>query len=628
VCGIAGIWSFGPADRPVVERMAAEMTAALERRGPDAAGVWIDDRDPLALGHRRLAILDPGPRANQPMVYGDLVVTYNGELYNFRELRTELETAGARFATTSDTQVLAAAVSHWGAGRAIPRFRGMFALAVWDRRARSLCLARDPVGIKPLYYGWVDTHFVFASELKAITRVPGFARSINRDSLVPYLKYSCVPAPLSIFDGISKVRPAEMVTLGEDGRERTRTYGAGWQRPGRPAPAPEAGALEDHVQQLHAALTEAVRVQSVADVPLGCFLSGGIDSSLVAGVLQRLSPRPVKTFTIGFEERRFDEAVHARRVAAYLGTDHTETLVTERAMLDTVTELPAVFDEPFADSSQIATCILAKAARRGVKVALSGDGGDEVFGGYQRYARADRLWRWLRRPPLRMRTAAESVVRAGLARVGLGDRSPELRAGPAGRLLGVLAAGDYGTLYDRMISNCSAPGALLREPARPRWEDSRAPIEDRAQLMARDFATYLPDDILTKVDRASMSVGLEVRVPLLDVEFLECAAQGPPALAEKRPSKWIARCLLGQYLPLDLVTRPKHGFSVPLGTWLRGPLREWTEDLLAERQLRAGGVFEPSPVRQIWAAHLAGRPGLHHTRWDVLMFEAWRRAWC
>jgi asparagine synthase (glutamine-hydrolysing) len=623
VCGIAGIWSFGSADRGELARIAAGMTAALERRGPDATGLWLDDRDAVALGHRRLAILDPDPRSNQPMRYGDLVVTYNGELYNFRELRAELEAAGARFATASDTEVVAAALSHWGAGRALSRFRGMFALAAWDRRERSLCLARDVVGIKPLYFGWVGSHFVFASEPRAIASVPGFVRSINRDALVPYLRYSCVPAPLSIFDGIGKARPAEMITLGHDGRERTRAYATVGCRPPGPPGVPGTGALEEHVERLHGALTEAVRLHAVADVPVGCFLSGGVDSSLVAGALQRLSPRPIKTFTIGFEERWFDEAAHARRVADYLGTDHAETIVTERTLLDTVTELPLVYDEPFADSSQIVTCVLARAARRDVKVALSGDGGDEVFGGYQRYARADGLWRWLRRAPPGLRAAAAAAARAGLARV---DRGPALRAGRAGRLLGMLAAGDYETLYDRMISNCAAPDALLRAPA-PRWEPCRSAVEDRRQLMARDFATYLPDDILTKVDRASMSVGLEVRVPLLDVRFLDCVAQGPPGLVDLRPSKWIARRLLARYLPLDLVARPKHGFSVPLAKWLRGPLRDWTEDLLGARQLRAGGVFEASSIRQIWAAHLAGRPGLHHTLWDVLMFEAWRRAW-
>ncbi len=602
------------------------MTRALERRGPDATGVWTDERIGVALGHRRLAILDPAPRANQPMVYGNLVVTYNGELYNFRELRGQLETLGARFATTSDTEVVAAAVSHWGTGRAVSRFRGMFALAVWNRRDRSLSLARDPVGIKPLYYGWVNRHFVFGSELKAIARVPGFAGSINRHTLAPYLKYSYVPAPLSIFAGISKVRPAELITIGEDGQERSVAAGERRIRPGALGPA--TGCLQDHIGRLGSALTEAVRLQSVADVPVGCFLSGGTDSSLVTGVLQRLSSRPIKTFTIGFEERRFDEAAHARRIAAYLGTDHSEMIVTERAMLDTVAELPSVYDEPFADSSQIVTCMLAKAARRDVKVVLSGDGGDEVFGGYQRYARADWLWRWLRRPPRGLRAAAESALRAGLAQVGIGDQSPQLRAGPAGRLLGMLGAADYGTLYDRMISNCSAPDALLCRPATSGWEGDQVPMEGRTQLIARDFATYLPDDILTKVDRASMSVGLEVRVPLLDVGFLECAGQCPPSLVPRQPPKWIVRCLLRQYLPDDLTTRPKHGFSVPLGKWLRGPLREWAEDLLAEGPLRAGGVFEPAAVRRIWAAHLAGRAGLHHTLWDVLMLEAWRRTWC
>jgi asparagine synthase (glutamine-hydrolysing) len=628
MCGIAGIWSFGPLERDGLRTIAEDMTAALERRGPDAAGVWIDDRVGLALGHRRLAILDPAARADQPMVYGDVVVTYNGELYNFRDLRGALEGEGARFTTTSDTEVVAAAVRHWGAGPAIARFRGMFALAVWDRRDRTLCLARDPVGIKPLYYGWVGRCFGFGSELRALVRVPGFARSINRVTLGPYLKYSCVPAPLSVFDGIRKLRPGEMVTIGQDGTDRATAYAAGAGPPGAGEPAPQRAGLEAHIRRLGGALTEAVRLQSVADVPVGCFLSGGIDSSLVAGVLQRLSPRPIKTFTIGFEERRFDEAPRARRVAAHLGTDHAETVVTERAMLDTVTELPSVYDEPFADSSQIVTCILARAARAHVKVALSGDGGDEVFGGYPRYARADRLWRWLGWAPVGLRAGAAAALRSALAHVGGGDQSPDLRAGPASRWLGVLAARDYASLYDRMIANCSSPDAFLSAPAASGWNGTATPARDRTHLMAWDFATYLPDDILTKVDRASMSVGLEVRVPLLDVRFLECARQFPPGLVEQGPPKWIARRLLAEYLPADLLPRRKHGFSAPLGKWLRGPLRDWAEDLLAERQLGAGGVFEASPVRRLWAAHLAGRPGLHHTLWDVLMFEAWRRAWC
>jgi asparagine synthase (glutamine-hydrolysing) len=558
------------------------------------------------------------------MCYENYVITYNGEIYNFRDLRRELEREGTLFRTHSDTEVLLAAIAQWGLHAALPRLRGMFAFAVWDIRSRTLVLARDPIGIKPLYYGWSGKTFVFASELKAIMVVPGFCRELNRQALGDYLRASYIPAPKSIFRGIYKLRPGHVVTVDARGECDDRMYFDAREAACR-TPACADGArssLEETIDQLHAAIADSVRCHMVADVPVGSFLSGGIDSSLVTCLMQASGSRRVKTFSAGFEDRNFDEAVHARQIAKQLGTDHHEVLVSEHTMLSAIPTLAVVFDEPFADSSQVPTCLLAKIARYHVTVALSGDGGDELFGGYDRYARTRLAWRLMRWLPLGVRRTGRKAITRVLRVTG-----SDFGIGRPARLLSLLDAEDFESMYDRLSSN-PPPDYLLCAEHRVEKDVGRSALRTVEDLMLRDLLTYLPDDILTKVDRSSMGVGLEVRVPLLDLRVVANALRIPLQYKWRAgEQKWIVRKILERYLPKHLFVRRKQGFRVPLAAWLRGPLRGWADDLLSERELHRFGIFDGVAVGRLWRAHVAGVRGLHHTIWDVLMLQAWLREW-
>ena len=616
------------------------MVAAIRYRGPDDSGVWCDERVGVGLGHARLSVLDLSPEGHQPMVSssGRYVLSFNGEVYNFAELRSELRGAGASFRGHSDTEVMLAAFEEWGIEKAVQRFMGMFAFALWDRAERQLILARDRIGEKPLYYGWCGEVFLFGSELKALCAHPSWYGDINRGVLASYMRYGYVPLPHSIYLGIYKLLPGTWVKISVD------------DSPGRtPVPRTYWSAREVAMQEpltdlsdaaatdaLDSLLRQAVGRQMISDVPLGAFLSGGIDSSTVVALMQCQSSRPVRTFSIGFSESDYDEARYAKLVAAQLGTDHTELYLSAEEALSVIPRLPEIYDEPFGDSSQIPTHLVAALARKHVTVALSGDGGDELFGGYNRYFWGRSIWNRIGTVPQgvrhgigRMMTALSpaSWDRIGrllprrLRQPTLGDRIHKLAS--------VIDVDGPDELYRRLVSQHREPGSLIvGADEAPIWADAEAAAYGRSdfteRMMFRDLVGYLTDDILTKVDRAAMAVSLETRVPLLDHHLVEFAWRLPLAMKIRDgQGKWLLRQVLYRYVPRELIDRPKQGFGIPLDTWLRGPLREWAEELLDERRLRREGYLHPVPIREKWAEHLSGRRNWQYWLWNVLMFQAW-----
>ncbi len=621
MCGIAGFWdeqTRWSADdmRAIVSRMAN----ALRHRGPDDAGQWVEPSVGIALGHQRLAIVDLSASGHQPMASANQQswIVFNGEIYNHQELRADLQAMGQSFCGRSDTEVLLSALEAWGVEETLGRCVGMFAFAWWDATEQRLTLVRDRLGIKPLYYGWSGGAFLFASELKALRAFPDFAAEINRDALALLLQHCYIPTPLSIYQGIYKLPPGCLLTIRSGTQPGQATPRSWWSLRDVVAQGqqrPFAGSLDEAHDELQRRLEESVRLRMLADVPVGAFLSGGIDSSLVVGAMQAASSRPVRTFSIGFDEPEFNEAPYARRVAEHLGTEHCEQYVSAEDALNVIPLLPTMFDEPFADSSQIPTYLLSKMTREHVTVSLSGDGGDELFGGYPRYPHMARIWKqigWLPRP-LRQWTAA-------ILKLAVPSRGQFRR-----RTLCVEDAQQLYTLLNthwkdtpELVIGCSATPTLFDD--RTAW-GSRPDFFE--QMMHLDCATYLPDDILTKVDRASMAVSLEARVPLLDHRIVELAWSLPLAWkVHNGIGKLPLRTLLARYVPPELTERPKVGFGIPLGPWLRGELRDWAEALLDEQRLKREGYFHPRWIRDKWNAHLAGEDWHYHL-WDVLIFQAW-----
>jgi asparagine synthase (glutamine-hydrolysing) len=651
MCGIAGFISRDQADEAGLKARASRMAEALIRRGPDDSGVWVDAKAGLGLGFRRLAIIDLSPEGHQPMLSacGRYVMVFNGEVYNFLELRKELEAKGHRFRGRSDTEVMLAAFSEWSVTAAVPKFVGMFAFALWDRQERALHLVRDRLGIKPLCYGWIGKAFVFGSELKALRAHPDFAPEVDRGALALYLRYGYIPAPHSIYRGIHKLVPGSILTLKNEcsqGQQES-TPAPYWSMAEVTAQGSSGPLLIDEreaVARLEDALKESVRLRMIADVPVGAFLSGGIDSSTVVAVMQAHSSRPVKTFTIGFHEDGYNEATHAKAVADHLGTDHTELYVTSDEARAVIPKLATVFDEPFSDSSQIPTFLVSELARRYVTVSLSGDGGDELFGGYPRYFMALKMWSSVGLLHLSSRRIMARLIT--LWKPSQYDRAIGwLRPRPngKGRAISIgdrihkgaelLTVESSDALYQRLVSIWTKPEEIVKgssEPDTP-WSDPRrlaatACFEER--MMLRDLLSYLPDDILTKVDRASMGVSLEARVPLLDHRLVEFAARVPSSMKIRgRRGKWLLRQLLYKYVPKKLVERPKMGFGVPIGAWLRSPLRDWAEDSLSERRLKREGYLHPEQVRQRWLEHLSGHRNWQYHLWDILMFQGWLERW-
>jgi asparagine synthase (glutamine-hydrolysing) len=628
MCGIAGAWYPGGNDETTLIALGHRLGNAIAHRGPDDSGAWADASAGLVLSHRRLSIVDLSPEGHQPMVSADgrWVIAFNGEIYDHGAIRHELAALGHRFRGHSDTEVLLAAIAQWGVEAALSRGNGMLAFAVWDRQERALWLARDRLGKKPLYYGRSDGRFVFGSELSALRALPGFRAEVDPDALALLLRFDYIPAPHCILRGVHKLPAGHLLRLD-----------AAALRAGElPAPISWWSALDaqrtaiargfegsepDALDQLDILLRDATALRMEADVPLGSFLSGGTDSSLVTALMQAQSTQPVRTFSIGFDNAVHDESEQAAAVAAHLGTAHTPLHVDGRAALDLVPELPRIFDEPFADSSQIPTTLLCRLTRQHVTVALSGDGGDELFFGYRRYARTLKNDALLRRLP-----------RAALARLA-GDPGERARLGGLAALRAELATGGLQGQARLRVSQWRRPEAVVRGAKRLATAyDDPAALPGRGHagdaLMALDTACYLPEDILTKVDRASMSVALEARAPLLDWRVAEFAWSLPMAMKYRDGElKVLPKRLLERYLPRELVYRSKAGFGAPVGDWLRGPLRDWAEAQLSEQRLREEGHFEPAPIRAIWREFQAGERKWHTHLWGVLMFQAWREAW-
>ncbi|MEQ8387545.1 MAG: asparagine synthase (glutamine-hydrolyzing) [Alphaproteobacteria bacterium] len=642
MCGITGILERAPqSSADALAALTRRMAGTLVHRGPDSDGVWTDAAQGIALGHRRLSIIDLSPAGHQPMMSASdrLVLSYNGEIYNYRALRRELEAEGVPFRGNSDSEVLLEAIAHWGLARTLPRLVGMFAFALWDRETRVLTLVRDRLGIKPLYWAEIGGRVVFASELKALRGVKGWTGEIDRQALAAYLRHNYVPAPHTIYRGVFKLEPGSLMRFSPSQASPADQAERYWdlraiarKAVDAPPDITEAAAIE----RVHNLIREAVSARMVADVPLGALLSGGLDSSAVTAVMQAASDRPVRSFSIGFGERDFDESDRARAIAAHLGTDHTEVRIEGQEALDLVPRLPEIWDEPFGDSSQIPSFLVSRVARRDVTVALSGDGGDEVFLGYNRHRWAPDLWDRIEKMPLwlrRMAARAGGVLPADVWRA-LAGLVPEARRPRQAdlkmiKLLGVLDAPHPNAIYRRLVSQWPDPVAVMRGAREYRgliWDgDVNRDLPDFTDRMQFwDMATYLPDDILTKVDRASMANSLEVRVPLLDHRLVEFIWSLPRAIRHRRDhSKYLLRRVAENYLPANLLDQPKSGFAVPLGAWLRGPLRDWAEELLATDRLAEEGFFFPDTVREAWAGLLAGDPAAEQGIWGLLMFQAW-----
>jgi asparagine synthase (glutamine-hydrolysing) len=644
MCGIAGMvdWrATTPGD--ALRSISEAMIETVRHRGPDAGDVWVEAEGGVALGQRRLAIIDLSPGGAQPMHSADRrhVITFNGEIFNYRDIRRELEAAGRAMRSDSDTEVLLEGCALWGVEAAIERAIGMFAFALWDRKTKTLVLARDRLGIKPLYYAATPQRVLFASQLKAFRADPQWKPTIDDDAVVGYLRHAYVAQPRTIYREAQKLAPGHVLTLREGLAPSPKCFwdlrgiAIAGQRRNDPAPDPT-----EAVERLDALLRDSVKLRMIADVPLGAFLSGGIDSSTVVALMQAQSTRPVKTFSIGFHESGYNEAESAKKVAAHLGADHTEFYVEPRHALDVIPQLPDWFDEPFADPSQIPTYLVSELTRKHVTVALSGDGGDELFAGYNRYVWAERLARTVGRVPRPLRAASASALRAlapdtrnRLFAFVPPSWRPALPGDKLHKITTLFENPGPDAIYRRLVSQWERPdevAAAGREPRGPLWDETI--VGDFPELVPRmqflDMVTYLPDDILTKVDRATMAVGLEGRVPLLDHRVVAYSWSLPLEFKLRGGnSKWLLRRVLDRYVPKPLIDRPKMGFGVPIDAWLRGPLREWAETLLSPARLASDGLLRVEPVRRAWQEHVEGSRNWQYPLWTVLMLQAWRERW-
>lgn len=644
MCGFAGFLGFGRLGPDSAEAVATRMGSALRHRGPDDSGIWCDAGAEVALAHRRLSILDLSAAGHQPMSSptGRFVIAFNGEIYNHLELREQLASMRTTWLGHSDTETLLAGFELWGVTETVRRLVGMFAFAVWDRERREMTLARDRAGEKPLYYGSHGGVTFFGSELKALRAHPAFTGEVDRQAVWLQLHHNYIPAPHSIFRGIRKLPPGTLVRIPAEGRSGAQDLPPAapywsWTDTMRNRVTLADASPQELVSCLDTLLRQAVKRQMLSDVPLGAFLSGGIDSSTVVALMQAQSAQPVRTFSIGFHEAEYDEAVHARAVAQHLGTQHTEFYVTPQDAMSIIDSLPEVYDEPFSDSSQIPTLLLCGLARRHVTVALSGDAGDELFGGYSRYFKAARVWRTMSRVPHPVRRLSASVIRNVPVAVWNGLTRPAHRLLPMrGRNVGdkahkaaeLMGHRDRMFFYDHLNCHWASPeGLVVGDVAverRPSRDDLALAYEE--EMMLADAESYLPDDILVKVDRAAMAHSLETRIPMLDHSVIEFAGALPLSVKMRSgEGKWILRQVLDRYVPKALVDRPKMGFGVPVGSWLRGPLREWAEDLLNPVHLREQGFLDPSMIHKKWTEHLSGSRNWQYHLWDVLMFQQWLR---
>ena len=655
MCGITGI--FGNLREENLSKAVSEMTKTLSHRGPDDKGIWIDAANKIALGHRRLSIIDLSSAGHQPMASpcGRFNVIFNGEIYNHLKLRELLNSQNNthHWSGHSDTETLVTAFSQWGVEKTLDQLVGMFAVAIWDAHEKELTLIRDRFGEKPLYYGWSDGVFLFGSELKALRKYKGFNNQIDRNVLSLYMQYMYVPNPYSIFENVYKLEPGcilkmDMTALNQPPKEIPfapfESQGLSimqWYALSDVAKNGQKDLVKDEneaVELLEKTLTESVQSQLITDVPLGAFLSGGVDSSVIVSLMQKLSSSPVKTFTIGFEESAFNEAIYAKDVARHLGTDHHELYVTANDAIDVIPSLPALYDEPFADSSQIPTYLVSKMARQNVAVSLSGDAGDELFGGYNRYIWGARVWNKVKWMPPGFRSVLGGVIQKIPISVwdGFGNSFPNkyktsLMGDKAYRMANRLRTiRNLDDMYQSLVTEGYKEESLVigDDPVLITKLDNYDIVSDinssEQRMMLWDALTYLPDDILTKVDRAAMGVSLETRVPFLDHRVVELAWKMPLDVKIRNGvGKWPVRQVLYKYVPKELIERPKAGFAVPVGQWMRGPLREWASDLLDEKRIQREGYFNPKLVQQLWDQHLSGNYDWTPRLWAILMFQSW-----
>ncbi len=652
MCGFIGFFDqsrrlSSPASLSLVKAMAE----AIRHRGPDDHGEWSDPDSGIAFGHRRLSILDLSPEGHQPKSShcGRYVIIYNGELYNFRDLRKDLEALGHSFRGTSDTEIMLSAFTQWGVFESLKKFNGMFAFALWDKKEKLLHLSRDRVGEKPLYYGWQGKTFFFSSELKAMRVHSDFQGQISEAALDLFIQYNYVPAPHSIYKNIFKLQPGTLLTLPTHSDRQdwtTETYWSLHDTVEAASQNPFSGSDDEAVQALDDLLTDAVKIRMQSDVPLGAFLSGGIDSSTIVALMQKVSTRPVSTFTIGFSEKGFDEAKIAKQVAAHLGTDHTELYLTPQDAMNVIPKLPHLYDEPFSDSSQIPTYLVSQLARQKVTVALSGDAGDELFGGYGRYLRGSQVWNAMTKIPYPIRLGISKTILGVPYQWSdaffstLGSITPSKRdlkfkvrrlSDTSHRLAQLLQVKDLSTMHSKIVSNVEIDRVVLNDqnPIANVFSSTRIPnslTSPMEKMMYLDTLHYLPDDILAKVDRASMGVSLESRIPLLDPRLIQFAWSLPLHFKLREGTgKWLLKQLLYKYVPRQLVERPKMGFSVPIDLWLKGPLRDWAESLLDTKTLQNDGFFSSKNVLQNWDLYLKGKRGRQPLLWSVLMFQSWHQ---
>ncbi len=642
MCGIAGFLEFS-ASRSAsdLRDLVARMADIQAHRGPDDSGVWFDADAGVALSHRRLAVIDCDPSGHQPMVSHNrrYVVTYNGEIYNYRELACDLDRQGIKIGGGSDTGVLLAAIATWGIEDTLKRTVGMFAFAVWDREMRTMTLARDRLGIKPVFWTQQNGCFVFASQLKALAMHPRLELKLDRASVANFVRHGYVPGPHSVYLGVEKLSPGCYLHVSSDSEVSINSYWSVEDAAEAGTREPFGGDFAGAVDKTEALLHQAVTDRMMADVPLGVFLSGGIDSSLVAALVQAASSRPARTFSIGFQDAGYDESAHAQVVSNHLGTDHTKLIATPTHALDLVDDLPTWYDEPFADSSQIPTLLLSRMTREHVTVALSGDGGDEVFAGYNRYIWAERIWKTSAKFPKLLRSFLGTIAQSAppgpinaVGNIGYGLGIPRQLGDKLNKLGRIFTCENAFDTYRSLISQWDDPNAVLIDPS-----SHATLVQDKhlqqchpdtlRWMQLVDMLTYLPDDILAKVDRASMAHALEVRVPLIDHRLIAFAWTLPrDFFVRNGKSKALLREVLYRHVPQPIVDRPKMGFGVPLAFWLRGPLRDWAEDLLSPRVLESEGIFNVRFVRKAMDDHIAGKRNMAYGLWTLLMFQCWRRA--